>query len=296
MLAIVIPYYKAVFFEAALESVANQTDKRFRLYIGNDNSPEDPTAILDKLRDRLDFEYRFFDTNLGGTSLVSQWERCLAMIKDESWVMILGDDDQLQPNVVETFHANIDKTDGVNVIRMASVKIDDSGRAISQVYTHPELEKSTDFLFRESRSSLGEYIFRVEELRKTGFADFQLAWYSDLMAVLEISDFGNVLSLNEGVVSIRISGHSISGNKGLQQSKNKAAAAFYHKLCSVYRSRFDSAQLARLEEKLEKLYVWDKSNLKLFIKIATLHLKHKSPGKIARLVKKTIGAATRSRR
>jgi hypothetical protein len=40
MLAIVIPYYKIRFFEATLQSVAIQTDKRFKVYIGNDASDE----------------------------------------------------------------------------------------------------------------------------------------------------------------------------------------------------------------------------------------------------------------
>jgi hypothetical protein len=34
MLAIIIPYYKLTFFLATLESLANQTDNRFTVYIG----------------------------------------------------------------------------------------------------------------------------------------------------------------------------------------------------------------------------------------------------------------------
>ena len=42
MLAIVIPYYKLTFFEATLQSLADQTDKRFMVYIGDDASLESP--------------------------------------------------------------------------------------------------------------------------------------------------------------------------------------------------------------------------------------------------------------
>jgi hypothetical protein len=35
MLAIVIPYYKRTFFEETLQSLANQTDKRFQVFIGD---------------------------------------------------------------------------------------------------------------------------------------------------------------------------------------------------------------------------------------------------------------------
>jgi len=38
MLAIVIPYYKRTFFEETLQSLANQTDKRFQVYVGDDTN------------------------------------------------------------------------------------------------------------------------------------------------------------------------------------------------------------------------------------------------------------------
>ena len=47
MLAIVIPYFKLTFFEATLQSLANQTDKRFKVYIGDDASPESPIFLLE---------------------------------------------------------------------------------------------------------------------------------------------------------------------------------------------------------------------------------------------------------
>ena len=46
MLAIVIPYYKIIFFEKTLESLAQQTDKRFRVYIGDDASPDSPEKLF----------------------------------------------------------------------------------------------------------------------------------------------------------------------------------------------------------------------------------------------------------
>jgi GT2 family glycosyltransferase len=104
MLAIVIPYFKRTFFEATLQSIANQTDKRFKVYIGDDSSPENPVDLLEHYKGAFDFDYRRFKHNLGGVSLVKQWERCIAMTKEEEWVMILGDDDVLGTNVVETLH------------------------------------------------------------------------------------------------------------------------------------------------------------------------------------------------
>ena len=46
MLAIIIPYYKIVFFEETLKSLSEQTDKRFKVYIGDDASPENPANLI----------------------------------------------------------------------------------------------------------------------------------------------------------------------------------------------------------------------------------------------------------
>ena len=112
MLAIIIPYYKLTYFEATLKSLANQNDKRFKVYIGDDASPEDCTTLLQKFEGQFDFIYHRFETNLGGISLTQQWERCIALSGDEEWLMILGDDDVLEANVVASFYEDLNEIKG----------------------------------------------------------------------------------------------------------------------------------------------------------------------------------------
>lgn len=52
-LAIVIPFFKLDYFEKTLESLANQTNKNFNLYIGDDFSPETPLKLLEKYKDKI---------------------------------------------------------------------------------------------------------------------------------------------------------------------------------------------------------------------------------------------------
>ena len=104
MLAIVIPYFKINFFEETLSSLASQSDKRFKVYISNDESPENPIHLIDKYKSKLDLVYHKFETNLGGMSLVMQWDRSIDLIEDEKWIMILGDDDYLDKDVVKCFY------------------------------------------------------------------------------------------------------------------------------------------------------------------------------------------------
>ena len=103
-LAIIIPYYKRTFFKATLQSLADQKDKRFHVYIGDDASPEDCRDLIATYSKCLPIKYIRYETNLGGTNLVTQWERCLAMIGAESWFQILGDDDVVSENFVASFY------------------------------------------------------------------------------------------------------------------------------------------------------------------------------------------------
>jgi hypothetical protein len=43
---------------------------------------QSPSAdLLEKYKGKFEFEYHRFESNLGGISLVRQWERCIAFIK-----------------------------------------------------------------------------------------------------------------------------------------------------------------------------------------------------------------------
>jgi len=261
LLAIVIPYYRLAFFEATLESLANQTDKRFKVYIGDDASPDDPSALLGNYKNRVNFDYFRFDENLGARSLTQQWERCLEKVT-EDWVLILGDDDVLGTNCVARFNASVADSFQPNVIRFATAIIDEKGLQTSEVFTHPTLEKSTDFLIRKfkgkTRSSLGEYVFRKSSLLPKGFRDYPLAWHSDEMAVLECSNFGEVFTINEAVVFIRESDLSISGKSDNMALKQQATWLFCSELVDKQSDAFTAAQIKILLQRLEKMHYRDR--------------------------------------
>ena len=248
MLAIIIPYFKIMFFEANLKSLANQTDKRFKVYIGNDASIENPEQLLKKYEGSFDFEYKKFETNLGSISLTEQWERCIAMSKNEEWLMILGDDDVLGNNLVASFYKNIDVVNkrSINLIRFASQLIDDSGKQLSKVCYNPETEKTVDAYFKkfqwESRSSLSEYIFRRESYDASGFTDFPLGWHSDDIAWLDFTNCGLMYGLNDAIVCIRKSKENISGKTDNLESKNRATILFLKSIITKKKYTFNKFQ------------------------------------------------------
>jgi glycosyltransferase involved in cell wall biosynthesis len=233
MLSIIIPYYKLTFFEETLESLANQTDKRFKVYIGNDASPEDPKFLLDKYKGRFDLEYHRFEENLGGISLVQQWDRCIALSNNEEWIMILGDDDVLGGNVVEAFYANLVeiKKEEINVVRFASQIIDETTNTTSKVFVNPKLENAAYFYSRRYlglvRSSLSEHVFRRESYLKYSFRNYPLAWHSDDYAWIQFAEKKPILAINDAKVMIRVSDISLSGMDTNLNEKEKAESMFY---------------------------------------------------------------------
>lgn len=235
MLAIVIPYYKITFFEETLQSLSNQTDKRFKVYIGDDESLEIPIDLLEKFKDKFDFAYHRFESNLGGMSLVKQWERCIALMGDEEWIMILGDDDYLEDNVVASWYQQYDIFyNKSNVIRFASKSVNMKlNGIISDSFTHPLWEKAIDSYYRRfkglTRSTLSEYVFSKESFLKYGFHNFPLAWHSDDGAWLDFSDFKPIYTINESNVFVRHSDECISGSNKNQNLKDTASVDFIKK-------------------------------------------------------------------
>lgn len=216
-LAIVIPYYKIDFFEKCLQSLSKQTCKDFTVYIGNDNSPNNPEEIINKYADQIAINYKKFESNLGGKHLTKQWDRCIEISLGEPWLMILGDDDELGANCVEKFYENLHKIEesNIQVIKFATLEINEKDEEISEKYIHPQFEKSTTAYYKKligkGRSSLSEYIFSRNAYNKYGFKEFPLAFGSDNLAWIEFSDCGLIYTINQAVVYFRISTVNISG-------------------------------------------------------------------------------------
>ncbi len=265
MLAIIIPFYKLTFFEATLQSLANQSDKRFKVCIGDDASPEDCSALLQKFEGQFDFIYHRFETNIGGTSLTQQWERCIALSNDEEWLLILGDDDVLGENVVEEFYKN--KREITTVCRYSTIVIDENNIPISNKFSHPKQEKASDSFFRkfsnETRSSLSEYIFKRESYEKFKFSDFPLAWYSDDMAWIKFSGNSPIITFNDAVVYFRFSNENISGKKDNIRFKENAKFLFFQKLVKEDLFRFNANQACIILTTYEVL-LRNNNKLKLF--------------------------------
>lgn len=245
MLAIVIPFYNIEYFEATLHSLKNQKDKRFKVYIGNDGSLNDPKDIIDSYKNELAICYKEFKQNIGQHSLVSHWNRCVDLVVKEEWILILGDDDVLAPNCVASFYKHLGSIEvqKCNVVRFASQLINAEGRVQSEIFQHPKIESSLDsfkrYFLKQTRSSLSEHIFRKSALQQYGFEEFPLAWFSDTKALLDFAENKPLYSINEAIAYIRKSAVNISGKESNMPKKYLAAYFFYKSLLSNRQLKLD---------------------------------------------------------
>lgn len=266
-LAIVIPYYKNKFFESTLQSLVDQTDQRFNVYIGDDASPVSPTNIIDSFATLLSIKYCRFQNNLGCYSLPGQWMRCIELVKNEKWIMILGDDDTLDPNCVSEFHRNLEhiNSNGISVVRFASTVIDEKGNPLTKTFQHPKQEKATNFFVRKAkggtRSSLSEYIFREEKLMEVGLRNFSLGWHTDDALLIEVSDFGNIFTINEASVNFRHSSENITQKRN-NLSKKADASWNYYKFLLENIDKFSKDERALIYEHYERAFLNNKKSLR----------------------------------
>jgi hypothetical protein len=216
-LAIVIPAYKKMYFEKAILSVANQTCKEFTLYIGNDASPSDFESLIDLYKDQIHIVYKKFDRNLGERDLVAQWERCIDLTGNESWIWLFSDDDIMDPNCVENFYNTLNQNPQIDLFHFNVIQIDESENIIGNLYSFPELLTIEEFLTGKLKngyySTVVEYIFRKSYFfDQARFQNFDLGWCSDDATWIKLGMRMGIKNIDNAKVYWRTSPYNISSN------------------------------------------------------------------------------------
>jgi hypothetical protein len=233
-LAIVMPAYKPDFFRAALESVAAQTDRRFRVYVGDDAAPREIGRVVREMSPAMaargiELVYRRFEENLGRRSLTAHWNRCIET-SSEPWIWLFSDDDLMAPDCVASLYQALDRGEQAAVLRFDTEVIDANGSASAVNPPHPTRESGVDFLYArlngERNSYVVEYAFRRDGFaRMGGFPDYPLAWCADDVAWYELSRGSEIRTLPSGKVMWRASGLNITDAKRKNQREKLEAGA-----------------------------------------------------------------------
>lgn len=244
-LAIVIPYFKLVYFEKTLNSLCLQSDANFNVYIGNDGSKEDPTMLLKKYEHRLNITYKEF-SNIGHKNLVKHWDRCIAMTQGEEWIQILGDDDKISPRFVEEFHKIVHYLDPeINVIHFNKKLINEN---CDESYFFDDIEKdiitSKELYLNRLRGkrsiTLSENVFRRDAYNSFGLIDLPVAIGSDILLLLEFSKLGNIFFHKKKLVEVRISPFNLSNisDRKIENQRNEGEYLYRLFLLKKYAQKF----------------------------------------------------------
>lgn len=275
-LTIIIPYYKIAFFKETLRSLERQTCKNFKLFIGNDASPENPENLIKDMLKTTAFNYKEYTENFGSQNLVRQWERCIHDSEISEWFQILGDDDVISENFVEEFYKNLSEINQnkCNVVKFSQCWIDHIDEQLNYRTTFPKLfsrlENWKKKFITGERASLSEHIFRTSEFNKYGFQKFPLAWGSDDAAVFDVAGKNPLFFIEKANIYIRISHISISGRSDNEFDKKKGHHYFEEYMISHH---FRELPKDRLRHMINHQIVFSyKNNLSLSIPLLKLYL------------------------
>ena len=219
----VLPAYKGRFLSESIQSILNQTCEDFELVVVDDCSPAPIHDIVSQFNDNRITYYRN-EVNIGGKDLVAQWNHCLEYAKGD-YVILATDDDLYEPNFLSSFVPLIEKYPQANLFRARVLSVNSSNEIIWTDNCYKEYLSPIEFRYHMMHGMKGgipQYIFRRETLvGKGGFVSFPLAWGSDDVTALMMSDRG-VVNSQEHLVRFRWSDINISGSSRHYMEKFKA--------------------------------------------------------------------------
>jgi glycosyltransferase involved in cell wall biosynthesis len=227
-LAVVLPAFRTRHLGAALDSLARQTDCRFKLYIGDDCSPEPIANLVGSYTDKIALEYTRFENNLGGSDLIAHWHRCIALSRGEPWIWVFSDDDIASPECVAGFLNCVGSNGetGTQLYRFQMDFIDDAGSAYFRPRPHPAFEDVVQFtaaLLRDQRRAwrAPDHIFSRRVYVETGgFVSLPKAIYSDYATWQKFSKSEGVSTIPDGRVFWRH--HRKGTSSGMREQHRRA--------------------------------------------------------------------------
>ena len=222
-LAIIIPAYKSAFLRESLDSLVKQTCQDFNVYIGDDNSPENISEIATIYESKLNVSYHKFSDNIGAKNLVRHWNRCLNLVRGETWVWIFSDDDILDDRCVEVFYETINKDNEIyDVYRFNTRVINDQSVVIAETNESPEHESAEEMalalLCGERGNSMPDHIFRLSAvIKNNGFFYTEFAQAADWASSILFGKSTGIRTMGGPKVNWRIGQFNISGSAPLNR-------------------------------------------------------------------------------
>lgn len=228
-ISFILPAYKGRWIKQAIESVLAQTYQNIELVIINDQSPDNLDEIIGAYTDKR-IRYYTNPQNIGGKSLVKQWENCIRYANGD-YLAIAADDDIYHPRFAEECIKLAERYPKVDIIRARTEQIDENGVLLGVDNSFPEYISQLEYIFRYRDGSaficMGNFLFKTTTLQQKGFVDFPMALGSDIATSIVMAENG-MCNTHDVLFSFRQSTMHISGSKTHLKPKMDAITRFFH--------------------------------------------------------------------
>jgi len=157
-----------VYLKICVDSILNQTFRDFRLFILENSSTDDTLTWLQGIDD---LRVAIFPSK-EPLSIEDNWARIAAIETNQEYMTIIGHDDVLDSNYLETMHDLIEKYPDAGLYQAHFRLIDEKGNKIRSCMQMPDIEKPESFLqarlmFRRDSFGTG-YMCRISDYQKLG--------------------------------------------------------------------------------------------------------------------------------
>jgi len=224
-LAIIIPAFKVTFFDKALRSLAQQTNKNFTVYVGDDHSPDDLKSVCDKYNNSINIKYTRFNENIGAKQLVKQWNRCVMLSGQEEWLWLFSDDDMADKNCVEVFYKTIQEDNGRFDVYKFDKNIIDDNDAIGEIspvspFIEPSHLMAIEILMGRRGNCMPDHIFSRKVYEKNGglvYTDY--AQGADWATSILFSSDKGICTMQGAKINWRYGASNITGQFQLNRNE-----------------------------------------------------------------------------
>lgn len=215
LFSFILPAYKAKFLKLAIESILLQKYEHFELIIIDDCSPENLAEIVSSFSDSRITYYRN-PKNIGGDSLVKQWNHCIEYAKGD-YLILAADDDLYVDSFLSAMVDLIVKYPNVDLLRSRVEVINENNELIGIDGITPEYTSKYQYLYYWLNATvftcIGNYVFRTAAIKDKKFIDFPSAFGSDTASTINMSVNG-VANTSQMLFKFRISSIHLSSNMG----------------------------------------------------------------------------------
>lgn len=220
--SILIPSFKALYLEEAIDSCLKQTYGNFELIIVDDKSPEDLKSIVEPYLNDPRVHFYRNEKNCGAINVVDNWNICLGYCTGD-YVICIGDDDRLLPCCLYEYTKLINQHPGIGLVHGWTEIIDENGNFMDIQQPRPLYEGAMSIWWNRwhgrNRQYIGDWCFKIDLLRKDGgFYKIPLAWASDDITAIRAARHNGVVNTQVVCFQYRQNRYTISssGNADLK--------------------------------------------------------------------------------